>query len=343
LTPKKIALFLLLLTFTLSCKKNRTPIPGPGPEKPIVPADLRWKQLKDIPFTGRTKVYNFSIGTKAYVLGGLFLAGRTREVWEYDSSTDNWTQKASYPGNAYEELAGFVINNKAYVGTGVGDKPSPGYPANNDFYEYDPNADKWTKKADFPGEPRVGAVSFQIDGKGYLGVGSDTFLTKKFDDFWSYNPVNDTWARIADYPGVGQYFNIAFASNSKGYVGWGVPMPDRPDGDADKDLWEYDPIGNKWTKKADFPATTRTTTVDFFIGGNYYVGTGYLTTKAVANDFWKYSVTSNAWSKETEYPDVVGFGMINFTIGNTFYTGAGGTYLNDNSGKIYKHFWKFAP
>lgn len=341
MTFKKLPFLLLLLTFAFACKKNQSP--KLEPEKPIVPADTRWKQLKDIPFTGRVSMYNFSIGTKAYIVCGTSPTGRTKELWEYDPATDKWTQKATYPGNSYEELGGFVINNKAYVGAGVGDSPLQTTPESNDFYEYDPKADKWTKKADFPGEPRESPVGFQINGKGYLGLGANIPLTKKFNDFWCYTPANDTWARIADYPGVGQYFNIAFASNSKGYAGWGIPMPDRPDGNADKDLWEYDPIENKWTQKADFPGTTRTTIVDFFIGGNYYVGAGYLTTKAVANDFWKYNVTSNKWSKETEYPDVVGFGMISFTIGNTFYTGAGGTYADETSGRIYKHFWKFTP
>ena len=42
-----------------------------------------------------------------------------------------------------------------------------------------------------------------------------------------------------------------------------------------KDFWEYDPVGNTWTQKADFGGTARYAAVGFSIGNKGYIGTGH--------------------------------------------------------------------
>ena len=42
-----------------------------------------------------------------------------------------------------------------------------------------------------------------------------------------------------------------------------------------KDFWEYDPIANTWTQKADFGGTARAVAVGFSIGSKGYIGTGF--------------------------------------------------------------------
>jgi len=59
----------------------------------------------------------------------------------------------------------FSIGNKGYIGTGY----DPSY--KNDFWEYDPTANNWTRKADFLGSARQLAVGFSIGNKGYIGTG----------------------------------------------------------------------------------------------------------------------------------------------------------------------------
>lgn len=340
--PKQIIYLLLVATLLFSCKKNQTTVPDT--EKPIVPTDARWKQLADIPFKDRTSVFTFSIGAKAYVVGGVQSGTPTKELWEYDAAIDKWTQKASYPGNAWLYLSGFVINNKAYIGTGFGNNANSISPDNADMYEYDPATDKWMRKTDFPGVAREGASGFSIDGKGYFGLGSNNVLDKKFVDFYRYDPTADSWSRVADYPGEGQFSNLNFSTSSKGYVAWGLPIPITNKELAYKDIWEYNAIADKWIRREDFSGNLRSGSAGITIGNNFYIGPGVSLTGGIINDLWKYDTGLDKWSKETEYPDKVGWGMIYFSTGNSLYMGAGGTYeQGDNGGKIFKHFWKFTP
>ena len=41
-----------------------------------------------------------------------------------------------------------------------------------------------------------------------------------------------------------------------------------------KDFWEYDPVANTWTQKADFGGAARDSAVGFSIGSKGYIGTG---------------------------------------------------------------------
>src|SRR6185312_2072168 len=94
-------------------------------------------------------------------------------------------------------------------------------PENNDFYEYNPASDTWSKIADFPGVGRENGVSFEINGIGYMGLGTDYTYSVQYKDFWRYDPVGKTWARMADYPGSATIANTYFSCNGKGYVGLG--------------------------------------------------------------------------------------------------------------------------
>ena len=100
----------------------------------------------------------------------------------------------------------------------------------NDFWEYDPTTDKWTKKADFPGGARYDAVGFSIGNKGYIGTGWG------YKDFWEYDPVADSWKRKDDFPGGGRSKMAYFSTGTKGYVAGGQTMS----GDT-ADFWEFDP------------------------------------------------------------------------------------------------------
>src|SRR5437870_3933251 len=76
---------------------------------------------------------------------------------------NTWVQKASLQSGRNSGV-GFSIGTKGYIGLG-----------NNyiDFWEYDPNTNTWTQKANFAGNARSGAVGFSIGNKGYVGTGSN--------------------------------------------------------------------------------------------------------------------------------------------------------------------------
>jgi N-acetylneuraminic acid mutarotase len=119
---------------------------------------LRWKEKS----CGED---NFSAGNK---------------LLEYDPVTNGWTERAPFPGSSRSSAAGFVINNKAYVGTGFDSRMQP----LKGFYEYDPASNTWSRKADFAGVERYASVGFAIGTKGYMGTG---FNRDFLNDMWSYN------------------------------------------------------------------------------------------------------------------------------------------------------------
>lgn len=55
------------------------------------------KSSPPTPFTARNACAGFSVGNKGYFGTGGDLAGVTSDWFEYDPSTDSWTQKTSFP------------------------------------------------------------------------------------------------------------------------------------------------------------------------------------------------------------------------------------------------------
>lgn len=71
---------------------------------------------------------------------------------------------------------------------------------------------QWTQKADFAGASRFQAVGFSIDGKGYIGTGSDVSRKR---DFWEYDPSTDTWDRKQMLVVVSEIWPLDFLSATR--------------------------------------------------------------------------------------------------------------------------------
>lgn len=176
----------------------------------------KWKQMNDLPDTGRTDASVFIINNKAYIVGGQTTrqGAATNDVWEFNPAANKWTAKSHFIG--YPEMyasATFVANGKGYLTGGIN-----GYdPAT---YEYDATADKWNKKSDFPDSARLGAVGFSHNNKGYVGLGNKKggYQTT----FYTYNPQNDRWSFVnGSFPGAARSFARAEVVNGKAYIGAG--------------------------------------------------------------------------------------------------------------------------
>ena len=238
-----------------------------------------------------------------------------------------WVQKANFPGSANRSMAvGFSIGNKGYLGTGS-ESTSCGLPIRcekdfNDFWEYDPFSNSWTKKADFGGSTRIQAIGFSIGNKGYIGSGGRSDYKT---DFWEYDPASNTWTRIADFPGLPRWASVGFSIGNKGYFGTGANGL-RPF----NDFWEYDPSSNTWSQKADFPGSARNGAVCFSIGSKGYIGTGW-SEDDVKKDFWEYNPESNSWKQIADLPSTPRQSAIGFSVGLKGYVVSGhdGTYRKD--------------
>jgi N-acetylneuraminic acid mutarotase len=240
------------------------------------------------------------------------------------SSIAQWTQKADFIGSR-TMAAGFSIGTKGYIGTGrerygCGMK-LPCEKDYNDFWEYNPTNNTWTKKADFGGDVRILAEGFSIGDKGYIGMGGRVDYKK---DFWEYNPTTNIWTRKADFPGLARWAAVGFSIGNKGYVGLGQ------NGTTNfVDLWEYDPLTDSWTKKTDFPGVARSGVVYFSIGNRGYVGLGL--SIELISDFWEYNPENNSWKRIADFPGSYRQVATGFSIGTKGYVVAGhnGLYLKD--------------
>ncbi|MCL2290134.1 MAG: hypothetical protein FWC34_05430 [Bacteroidetes bacterium] len=308
-----------------------------------------WTQMADF-FGGiRDGAVGFSIGDKGYVGTGIShpynLPDFYKDFWEYDPSTNTWTQKADFGGGKRTSAVGFSIGNKGYVGTGFFEfVEHPLYPIGlNDFWEYNPVTNEWIQKADFGGDKRLGAVGFSIGSKGYIGTGSTRGLS--FRDFWEYNPESNSWLRKENLPTgewqgprEGRDHSVGFSIGNKGYVGMG-----RGSYGYLGDFWEYNPSSDNWTQKAYFAGEKRAGAVGFSIGDKGYVGLGRKSYVSESTyDFWEYSPDLDIWMLRESYPGIGGSSLVGFSIGEKGYVGTGYKGIVPNL-ISQKDFWRFTP
>lgn len=218
--------------------------------------------------------------TKGYVaLGQTQTIAFMNDLWEYDRSTEAWTQKANFTGAPRREAVSFVVGNQAYVGTG---NSANGFL--KDFYAYDPTTNSWSQISDFAGTARRAAVGFSMENYGFIGTGDDGTLR---NDFWMYNPQTDQWIQKANFPGGARSGACGWAAFPVCYLGTGQ--------DANytyhRDLWEYNYFLNNWTQRADLPGPGRKNAVAFYLDGWGYIGTGY-NNGTFYDDLWAYSGTA---------------------------------------------------
>lgn len=241
------------------------------------PTNNSWTQKANPGSDKQIHAIGFEINGKGYIGYGLY-----SDFWEYNPTTDSWSQKANFgDGMSRSRTVGFSINGKGYIGTGMDSSGDVEY--KNDFWEYDPESNLWTQKADFGGVGRTNAIGFSINDKGYIGFGyyfgpDYHYLT----DFWEYDPSTDTWTRKADFEGNGKpVYNVGLSIDGKGYI---MTYTDGPF-DQNK-FWQYNPITNSWLQKATFIGPKRSLSIGFAINGKGFIGAGSSST--ILQDFWEY-------------------------------------------------------
>lgn len=203
------------------------------------PNNNQWTRKADLPGAERIDAVGFGIGNKAYAGTGDALVGPTRinlkDWWEYDPASDTWTPKSDFPSDANQNLAGFVIQNKLYIGLGRSSSPIN---SGKEWWLYDPPTDQWIRKADFPNPGNsVSNCSFVIENKGYI------LCYNGRAQFWQYDPATDQWKEQAFFD-PNRMSSIGFAINNKGYLATGVGGPPQWPNlwtPATKDIWQFTP------------------------------------------------------------------------------------------------------
>ncbi|WP_202183009.1 Kelch repeat-containing protein [Chitinophaga solisilvae] len=246
----------------------------------------------------------------------------------------NWISRGQYDGVGRSGAASFVINDKAYVGTGY-----DGENRRQDFWVYDPALNLWKQIALFPGAGRNGAVGMAMAGKGYVGTGYDGL--NKLNDFYQYDPAANTWTKKADFAGTARYGAVSFALQDKGYIATGY------DGNWLKDNWQYDPATNTWNQAQSLNNGKRTDAAVFIIGNKAYVCMG-IANGSFVTDFYAFDGTTQTWStlrpidnlSDESYDDNYNF---KGSSAASFAMRGLGYVVSGNKGSLSSATWEYNP
>ena len=223
------------------------------------------------------------INGEMYVFGGY----NSDEVWKYNPQDNVWTKKRNAPMSFYKAST-IKLNTKLYVFY------------YEHLYEYNPATDIWTSKCSGgPDGWGGGSTAVEINGKIYVFGGFNEGYPAW--GVWVYDPVTDSWSKkeynSSNRPNA-RVNHSAVAINGKMYVfgghnGSGVG--------GLFDLWEYDPVTNGWTQKANGPYLGHSSS-SVVINGKMYVfgGTtcdsgGYY---SCYNSLWEYDPVNNTWTQD---------------------------------------------
>ena len=229
-----------------------------------------WTQMASIPAPARKNAISFVINEKGYVGTGFdhdetLLGSKLKDFWEYNPLDNSWTEKAHYPGGGdtgIYQATGFSIEDKGYISCGkIG---SDAYIS--ETWGYNPSTDNWTERTPFPGGDRYQLISFVLEGKAFVGLGTDHDVFRK--DLWEYDPITNTWESKPDFPGSERAQASTFALGTKAFIVFGT------DGGLKDELWEYSYHMQSWSIRAPFPGGGRKSAVAFNIGDKGYVGLG---------------------------------------------------------------------
>lgn len=324
---------------------------------PVRSFDIRgWVRRADIPLGPRFGAHGFSLVGKGYIGGGTGLTEPNAEpgihdFWEYDPESNAWSQIADLPiSSSRQGAVAFAIGNKAYVGTGLEYEfddinftvSTTYFP---DFWEYDPETNRWTRRADFPGTPRSDAVGFSIGGKGYVGTGKyEMFDNENFDffyysDFWEYNPETGSWKRLRNFPGGQRGEAIGFAIADKGYIGGGAEKQ----GDFfvyQRDFWVFNAALGIWARRANIPGGAAP-------GGTIGCSSsdkGFILRhdiNSTRSDFLEYDPVLNTWTKLADFPRSISGQTVSFSIRDRIYAGSGIVEIVNGNYMDLSEFWEY--
>jgi N-acetylneuraminic acid mutarotase len=278
------------------------------------------------PGTLRNSASGFSIDKYGYLIGGRSNSGWLNDFWRYNPDSDQWIQKANFPGAARWGAICVTSGSKAYYGLGenhpIGSK--------GDFWQYDAVSDTWQKLQDMPNGARYWAIAFVIKNKIYVGTGgANSSATPFLNDFWEYNIDSNTWLKKRNFPGPGRMQAVAYSQNQKGYVATG-----RGAGLNKADFWEYHPESDTWIQLPDIGKNLFYGAFSFVLDSIPHIGLG-----AFDNNLIYFNAADSTWQLLSDFDKINRENVISFCIGNKVYFGTGED-LNYNN---YSDFWSFSP
>jgi len=198
----------------------------------------------------------------------------------------------------------------------------------DDLYSYDIANKKFKRLSNMP-KGLYGHAIALYDGNLYVhgGISVDDECSNKL---YKYNIESDTWVlyNTNDDTQRSMHTFAYCALNNKIYLHGG-----RIDQTYKVDTWEYDPVANTWTSKAD-GNVARSQTSGCIIGDKLYVGGGYNGT--ALKDMYEYDITNNLWAAKTDMA-YTRYDMRMCNVGDQIYV-VGGSKTNElDVGEVFQY------
>lgn len=177
-----------------------------------------WEQKANFGGGVRRAAIGFGANSTGYIGTGYDGDYDKKDFWKYNPETDAWTQLLGFGGNKRKDGTAFVINDKVYIGTGV---TNGIYQV--DFWKFDPSTEDWTRLQDLNEDDdynivRSNAVSFTMDGLGYVTTG---YYGGVISTVWEYDPSDDEWEEITALEASARQDAVSFSNGSKAFVALG--------------------------------------------------------------------------------------------------------------------------
>ena len=246
-----------------------------------------WTKLPDFPGGPREFAKGFAINGKGYIAMGQNINTipiKYYDVWQFDPQSNSWTIDTTF-SNIDESITTssglFATDTKAYI------------LYFKTLYEFDPTDYSLTQKAAFPSNGSdLGPYYFAMGNKGYQISGVEN--NRNLNTVYQYDATKDEWTQKNDFPGKGRVGAYSFTINGKGYIACGNtinnPSQNQYVSKGLNDVWEYDPIIDRWTQVADFPGS-QSAGVAGVVNGRAIIGTGtseLFNSPFPTKDFWIY-------------------------------------------------------
>jgi hypothetical protein len=196
----------------------------------------------------------------------------------------------------------------------------------------------WVMQNPFAGSNRSEPVTFTIGNFAYVAGGWDG--VNRYNDMWQLDPTGmGTWTQMASMPdsnrqggSTARSSAVGFSVNGEGYLGTGY------DGfNYINDFWQFDPVADVFTQKADFGGGPRFEAVGFGIGNYGYITTGFDGINPL-KDFWRYDPSSDSWTVKFGFGGEKRYAAVAFVRANRAYVVTG-----VDNGTAVSDFWRFDP
>ena len=184
------------------------------------PITNTWETKASMP-TPRADLCANIVNDKIYLIGGKKYSSTTPFYGEtdinevYDPATDTWTTKTPIP-TGVQGYASAVVNDKIYI-IGGSRQPSTdeSFVITDSNQVYDPQTDKWSLAANFPGVASYGAAAATV---GFMAPKRIHFIGGYFSDDFSgktqvYDPEKNSWSSATQMPTPRAYLSIAVVND----------------------------------------------------------------------------------------------------------------------------------